>query len=250
MGELKDACQLLYDAEGPSARKVVTDDIMKRLREDDTLLVEPVNNRTIQPGGLYFVMYNIGSKLSAMESFVPMLCADRRRIGSTEFIYGISMSFIPASVRILFFDKVINNYKALALEATKAGGASKEDYITDIDYDGAYSALASIGFEYSIRKMESALVTKTYAISAALLPSMMLLDTYRFTSVDEGKMAQIWKAKISQQEARRAKIIKETLDDFAKMGKEINADIENAIDRNDRAFKMLQRLSLNSKNKV
>ena len=246
MGKLLDAIQTYVDANGGirKARTKATDDIVAGMRNDENSVV-PIAPKKIRPGCMYFLMWDIGGKASLMEKMLPILCVDRRRIGMDEYLFGISMCFIPTLVRAKFFDVTLPNYD-LSLKEAGELPANEEDDLVPVDFEGAYNSLATIGFEYSIRKIDAKKINKAYAISTRYVPQMMLLDTIRFTNVDEGKLGDIWKAKINQQDERRRKVVKEMLDGFTQMGKEMNEAIYGVINKSDAAAKVLSKLKLSS----
>ena len=59
------------------------------------------------------------------------------------------------------------------------------------------------------------------------------MNTYKLTGVDEGKLMDIWKKKITEQEQRHTKILREILDDYKEMDKELSKTYESLDTQNN-----------------
>lgn len=139
----------------------------------------------------------------------PVFIVDYRKVADKIIFFGVNLNFIPLEVRILFFDKFI----------------SEKDYeknnFIKATFDGVYSELRSIGFEYALMEFDASKIIFAHKISMYILPKF-LISAHPTNKYDPKKLFSIWQSKIEKQAERDSDMKKVLLDDLYDVRKEIN----------------------------
>jgi len=187
--------------------------------------------RNLERGKFYFVMYDLSGKTSKMEKFNPLFIVDWFDLQGTRMVYGVSCNFLPITIRTVFFNNVCNHNLAI-IDSNLRKTYPKQEAFTGINLANIYKMLYNIGFEWSIRKFDVKKINKVFEISTNVLDKFLTMNTYSMTGVDEGKLMEIWKKKIVEQQERQTKIIKEILEDYKEMDAELTKTYESLDTRN------------------
>ena len=235
---LLDAIKIQFQAEGSAMYKIngarITDGL-----NGGTPEIVPINLVNIEKGKFYFVFYDLSGKSTKMEKFNPLLIIDWNDQDSTRYIYGVSINFIPVSIRTVFFNSLCN-FNIKTLEYNSKLETEKQYPLENINFANIYKLLYSIGFEWSIRKFDAKLVNKVYNISTNILPKFLTMATSQLTGVDDSKLVDIWNKKIKEQETRHNKLLKEILGDYKNMEKELTSAYKSVDTKNTNLEKSLQ----------
>jgi hypothetical protein len=235
---LKDTIKEQFKLEGSAMYKTNAAYMTDGLKGGSPEIV-PINMVNIEKGKFYFVFYDLAGKSTKMEKFNPLLIIDWNDQDSTRYIYGVSINFIPVSIRTVFFNSLCN-FNTKILEYNTELETEKQYPLENIDFANIYKLLYSIGFEWSIRKFDAKLVNKIYSISTNILPIFLTMSTAQLTGVDDGKLLDIWKKKINEQETRHNKLLKEILGDYKNMEREITDAYKSVGEKNANLEKSLQ----------
>ena len=216
--------------------KIITDNINDTTSEN----IQSTNLSSIEKGKFYFIFYNLQGKSSNMEKFNPLFVIDWIYQDSTRYLYGVSINFIPVSIRTIFFNSICN-FNLDTLESNiKEKNIDKQKSFTNINFTNIYKLLYQIGFEWSIRKFDCKLINKVSEISMGILPEFITMSTVQMTGVDDGKLIDIWHKKIKEQEERHNKLIEELLGDYKKIEKELSSTYMTLDNKNSNLEKSLQ----------
>lgn len=139
----------------------------------------------------------------------PVFIVDYRKVSDKIIFFGVNLNFIPLEVRILFFDKFI----------------SEKDYeknnFIKATFDGVYSELKSIGFEYALMEFDASKIIFAHKISMYMLPKF-LISAHPTNKYDPKKLFDIWKTKIETSKQRDQEMQKVILEDLYNVQKDIN----------------------------
>lgn len=235
---LLDTIKIQFQAEGSAMYKTNGARITDGLNGGSDEIV-PINLVNIEKGKFYFIFYDLSGKSTKMEKFNPLLIIDWNDQDSTRYIYGVSINFIPVSIRTVFFNSLCN-FNIKTLEYNSKLETEKQYPLENINFANIYKLLYSIGFEWSIRKFDAKLVNKVYSISTNILPTFLTMATSQLTGVDDSKLVDIWNKKIQEQEARHNKLLKEILGDYKNMEKELTSAYKSVDTKNTNLEKSLQ----------
>lgn len=235
---LKDKIKKQFDANGSNMYGMNTEVITDGLNKGTDDIV-PVNLSQLEKGKFYFVFYDLSGKSSKMEQFNPIFLIDWNDQDSTRYIYGVSINFIPVSIRTVFFNSLCN-FNIDIMENNTEVKMDKQSAFANIDFANIYKLLYAIGFEWSIRKFDCKLVNNVFEISSNILPTFITMSTAQLTGVDDGKLIEIWRKKINEQEIRHNMMIKEILGDYKSMEKELKAAYVSVDTKNTNLEKSLQ----------
>lgn len=200
--------------------------------------IMPINLNNIEAGKFYFIFYNLSGKSTNMEKFNPLFVIDTVDMDNTRYIYGVSINFLPVTVRTVFFNNLCN-FNLSNIEKNLKVDLNSEYAFENINFANIYKLLYSIGFEWSIRRFDCKLVNKTINISTDILPKFITMSTVKMTGVDDLKLIDIWHKKIQEQEERHKKLLKEILGDYKKMDKELTDNYNTTSKNNDNLEKSL-----------
>ena len=229
MGKLLDNLELLYRTEGEKLSNNSSKWMIDKLQSPSDG-VSVVNLSDMLAGKFYFLLYNLQGKSSKLEQYAPILLTDWKQLEHTKIVFGLSINFIPMKLRIRLFDKMFDGQENLLKskdDKTKAG--MQEQPMNGISYENVYQMLSAIGFEYSIREFDLRLVNKVYEISFTQLERFLTMNSQVFTNVDEGKLAQIWKAKLKTRDERHQNLMKDTMNNWK--------DIDKVLEKSMQDFK-------------
>lgn len=235
---LLDTIKTQFQAEGSAMYKTNTEYITDGLNGGSEEIV-PINLVNLEKGKFYFMFYDLKGKSTKMEKFNPLFIIDWNDQDSTRYIYGVSINFIPVSIRTVFFNSICN-FNTKILEDNNKIETEQQYALENINFANIYKLLYSIGFEWSIRKFDAKLVNKVYNISTNILPTFLTMSTAQLTGVDDGKLIDIWNKKIKEQEERHNKLLKDILGDYKNMQKELTKAYESVDTRNTNMEKSLQ----------
>jgi len=235
---LKDTIKIQHIAEGGNMYKTNADYITSHINDSRSTDIVPVSLASVEKGKFYFMFYDLAGKSSKMEKFNPVFIIDWVDQDNTRYMYGVSINFIPVSIRTVFFNSLCNfNIDTLEKNATKS--VEKQLAFENIDFANIYKLLYSIGFEWSIRRFDCKLINKISEISSNILPIFLTMSTAQLTGVDDGKLIEIWNKKINEQELRHNQLIKEILGDYTAMEKELTSAYKSVDTRNTNLEKSL-----------
>ena len=71
------------------------------------------------------------------------------------------------------------------------------------------------------------IINNVYEIQQHVLPRFLSIDTKKFTGVDDGKLAQIWEAKLKTRDAREKKLLTDIYSGFDKVEKTLEDGNKN-----------------------
>lgn len=215
-----------------------SDDVMSWIRDNDNTKVDPINASQIEKGKFYFMFYDLSGKSSKMEQYNPIFVIDWTNIDNKKYLFGVNINFLPVAIRVVIFNQIFNSdLKKFDNVNVKV---DKQDPIESMSFGKVYKLLKSIGFEWSIRKFDGSKINKTYCIDMNSLKEFITMSTARITGVDDGKLLDIWKSKISKQEQREVELIKELLGDYKEMEKELNKSIQTISDKEEQLYKSVE----------
>jgi len=235
---LKDTIKKQFQEIGTNMYKVNAEYIINGLNGNSEEIV-PINLSSLEKGKFYFIIYDLSGKSSKMEQFNPLFIIDWNDQDSTRYIYGVSINFIPVSIRTVFFNSLCN-FNIKILEKNQNIEINGQYAFENINFANIYKLLHSIGFEWSIRRFDAKLINKIYSISTNILPTYLTMSTASMTGVDDLKLIEIWNKKIKEQEERHIKLIKELLGDYKKMEKELSDAYSSIETKNNNLEKSLQ----------
>lgn len=176
----------------------------------------PIKN--IIPGGFYHLQSVNDSNWMRN---APVFVAEQKRFRDKIILMGVNLNFIPLEIRVMFFDKFID-------EKT----FEKDDYLK-VNFQGVYNELRSLGFEYALMEFDVSKIIFAHKISMNALSSF-LISQHPTNKYDPKKIFEIWKAKIGKSAERDAEIQKANLEDFYNINKEISGKydlLQNHIKR-------------------
>ena len=223
-------------------RKNAAKDLYHKLQKSDRD-VYPVKPLDLQVGKFYFFFYDLAGKTSKMEQYSPILLVDWKKVKTKIILYGLCFNFIPSNIRILYFDKLLDKFQTTVQDNIKVDDIFKEDALTGLNFANIYKSLLSTGFEYSIREFDFTKIDKAYVVATQYLPNFLIFDTQPFTGVDEGKLVEIWQAKIRQQEERHKEIMKRLQTNYDDMAKLFEAELQTIEQNNQNLEKSIQHMN-------
>lgn len=165
-----------------------------------------INKSDITPGAFYFLHYLDDSNWM---KWSPIFCCDWRKFNNMIIILGVNFNFIPLELRSRVFDKFI-----------KEDDFGKNS-ILEVDFQGMYTELLKIGFEYSIQEYNVAQIKAVHRINLELLPRF-LYSSHPKNTYDPNKLMEIWQTKLETKEQRHKEIITSVLEDFYDVNKDIS----------------------------
>ena len=236
---LKDTIKTQFQSIGSSMYNVNAEVITDGLNSSNSKDILPINLTAIEKGKFYFMFYDLAGKSSKMEKFNPIFIIDWNNQDGTRYIYGVSINFIPVSIRTVFFNSLCNFNLDTVNKNTEL--ETKQQYaFKNIDFANIYKLLRAIGFEWSIRRFDVKLVNKIYEISMNILPVFLTMSTAKLTGVDDLKLIEIWNKKITEQESRHNQLMKKLLGDYEKMEQELTDAYKTVDEKNTNLEKSLQ----------
>lgn len=225
-----------YELNGSNIYNLNSKFISKCINENDN--VEKISIKDISKGYFYFMFYDLSGKSSKMEKINPLLIIDTFDTAGTRLIYGVSLNFIPITIRVLFFNNLFN-YNLSVLKDNLNLNTMKQDPLSGVNFTNIYKLLYSIGFEWCIRKFDIKLINKIYKINTNILKEFITMSTSKFTGVNDNKLLEIWKKKINEQETRQKKLIQEMIKDFNSIENELNKNQLSLTEKNEYLEKSL-----------
>jgi hypothetical protein len=172
--------------------------------------VEAISIKNIYPGGFYHLQSE--DKSNWMRN-APVFVADYRKIMNKIIILGVNLNFMPLEVRILFFDKFIDEKMY------------EKNSLLKVSYEGLYNELMSIGFEYSLMEFDASKIKMAHKISMHKLPNF-LISAHPTNKYDPKKLFSIWQGKIEKSTQRNEEMRKSNLEDFYNIQKTIDGKYE------------------------
>lgn len=239
---LKEEIKLMYNEFGSNLYLKCAEEITDILNDTNDLNSKTINLSELERGKFYFIFYDLQGKSSNMEKFNPIFVIDWT--DNKKYIYGVSINFIPVSVRTVFFNNLFN-YNLDVVEKNMDLKIENQLPIKSINFELIYNMLYKIGFEWSIRKFESPLINKVNVISTNILATFISMSTAKFTGVNDLKLVEIWHKKIKEQDVRHKKIIAELLSDYTKMNSELTIQYNSVMTKEnnlDNSLKLINKL--------
>lgn len=206
--------------------------ISDEMNSSDSKVIKPINLKSIEKGKFYFIFYDLQGKSSKIEKFNPLFIIDWYDDGKTRQMFGISLNFIPAAIRVVFFN-LICNYNLSIIEQNSTKDLNKQEPFKDISFGKMYKILEGIGFEWSIRKFDVKKINKVYSVSTDIISKFVTMSTSKFTGVDDLKLIEIWQKKLTEQKDRRKKVIGDILGDYKKMESELNSQYQTVYQKQE-----------------
>lgn len=235
---LKDTIKIQHQEVGGNMYKDNTDFITKNINDPRSKDIVPVSLASVEKGKFYFMFYDLSGKSSGMEKFNPLFIIDWNDQDGTRYLYGVSINFIPVSIRTVFFNSLCN-FNLDIIEKNIEKPIDKQIAFGNINFANIYKLLYAIGFEWSIRKFDCKLINKVCEISNQILPTFLTMSTAQLTGVDDGKLIEIWNKKITEQESRQTKLIQELMGDYKAMENELTKAYQTVDKKNDNLEKSL-----------
>lgn len=174
--------------------------------------------KDIFPGGFYFFHYIDDSNWM---KWSPVFVTDFRKFSNKIIIFAVNFNLIPLEIRVLIFDKFIK----------------PEDFelnnFLNVDFNGMYSELRSIGFEYALMEFDSSRIQLVHRISLNLL-SRFLYHQHPKNVYDPKKLVDIWKVKLEKRDERHKEMTTSILSEFYDVNSEIDEKysvLKNHINR-------------------
>lgn len=239
---LKNKIKEQYKEEG-SSLYFNNEEFIKDAFKDSDLTVSTTPGNFL-PGCFYFVYYDISSKISYMEKLNPVLLIDSFDMQNTKMYFVLNLNFLPVTVRVLFFNSILN-YNLDLLDANNKKDVLTQKPIPRISFNTIYKMLKSIGFEWAIRKMDIKKINKIYKISSNILDKFISMSTHSFTKVDDNKLVEIWRSKIEKQDEREKEMIKNLMNDFTKLSDNLNEkyqDLNTRTQNTQETLKLMQNI--------
>jgi hypothetical protein len=227
VAELKEQVRALYKEQGPRVPEHSATAVYEAMQHPGR---EMMVSSGLRLGMFAFVLYDLAGKSTPMEQYSPMLLVETRNVKTKVYLWGLSLNFIPVSIRVVFMDQLLARFGHV-LEANAAKRTlAKEGPLPGLSFDVVYTMLQAIGYEYALRQLDMSLINKVYEVSFGFLDRFLTMDTRRFTGVDEGRLLEIWVKKITEQEERHRKMLLLLYNDYDKMADTINKSIVSALD--------------------
>jgi hypothetical protein len=176
----------------------------KYQKSDD--LVKNIKVEDIFPGGFYFFHYLDDSNWM---QFSPVFVADYRKFSNKIILLCVNFNFVPLEIRVMIFDKYITEEDF-----------EKDNYLV-VDYEGMYSELQRLGFEYALMEFNSIQIKFVHKIKLDLVPRFLYAQHPK-NVYDPKKLIQIWEAKINTRNERHKEMMLSTISDFYDINKEIS----------------------------
>jgi hypothetical protein len=176
----------------------------KYQKSDD--LVKNIKVEDIFPGGFYFFHYLDDSNWM---QFSPVFVADYKKFSNKIVLFCVNFNFIPLEIRVMIFDKYITEEDF-----------EKDNYLV-VDYEGMYSELQRLGFEYALMEFNSIQIKFVHKIKLDLVPRFLYAQHPK-NVYDPKKLIQIWEAKIGSRNERHQEMMLSTISDFYDINKEIS----------------------------
>jgi hypothetical protein len=248
MGWLLEKINELRKSDGANLANNSTDWIKKQLQTPDNKTVLQVSGENFIPGKFYFLFYNMQGAIdtdintmdpdqtSLMKKLSPIFLVDLKTIKNKKIGYGINLNFIPEKFQILFFDRLLELYRGTINQNEKYTINQERPF--NINFQIAYKALQSIGYEYTIREYHVEWINKCFLISNKALNRFMTFRTIEFCRVDDFKLFQIWSKKLSEQDLRHQEMVQKATVDWSKIGETIN----NSVDELKKSLDQLNNL--------
>lgn len=225
MGVLKEIIKKQYEKHGARLPQHAAQVVYDELASPGKYMVPGDDLRV---GGFAFMLYDLTGKTSRMEQYSPVLIVDQRQVLTKRYVWGLSMNFIPVNTRVVFFDQLLNNYEKTLKDNAKVTDVSKERVLTGVSFEAVYRLLQAIGYEYALRQFDITLINQFYNVSTNFLDMFMTFDTQRFTGVDEGKLLEIWMAKLEKQEQRHQEMMIKLYTDYDEMAKTLSNELKDS----------------------
>lgn len=194
--------------------------------------IHEVTVASIERGKFYFMFYDINGKSTKMEKFNPLFVLDWFDLQGTRMLYAVSINFMPLSIRTVFFNNLCN-YNLSLLDQNQSLDYTKQIPFPNINFTNIYKLLYNIGFEWTIRQFDMRKINKVFNISTNVLDKFITMSTMKLTGVDDGKLMEIWHKKIIEQDVRHKKILKEILEDYSELDKELTKTYMTLETRNN-----------------
>jgi len=185
-------------------------------KSDDDVLSIPIGK--IQLGGFYFIQYMDDSNWM---KWAPVFTVDFKKFSNMIVIFGVNFNFIPIEIRVGIFDKFITEQDF------------ENNSLLAVDYKGMYDELRSIGFEHTITEFNTAQIKYVHKISMNMLPRF-LYSQHPKNKYDPKALLHIWEVKISERNQRHDEMSKALIDDFYKIGDDVNEKYKVLKDHIDR----------------
>jgi hypothetical protein len=171
-----------------------------KFKESDKF-VTSINPKNIQPGGFYFFHYKDDSNWM---KYSPLFVIDFKKFSNILLVYAINLNFLPIELRFTIFDKFITEDDL------------DKDRLLDVDFDGVYKELRSLGFEYAIVEYNFAQIKLCHKINMELSPRF-LYSGHPINKYDPKKLYSIWQAKLEHRTERDSEMSTLLVNDFLKM---------------------------------
>ena len=155
----------------------------------------------LKVGSFFFSKYDMQgvNKSSKMEQFVPMMVVDYKPQIDSKVIWVINLNFLTMKTKEIFFSSFMDRNNATMERNKEKEKYLEESPIPNVSYKSIYSDLLQYGFEYSIREMRLELFNEIYGVSTDDVHKLITINTQAITGVDEGKLNDIWIAKLKSE---------------------------------------------------
>ncbi len=236
---LKEQIKLQFQEQKNNLQMFNYDFIIENINNsnDETNIIQ-CNISDIVKGGFYFMFYDLNGKSSNMEKYNPVFIIDQ----IDNYIYAVSINFIPLNIRILLFNEIVNS----SLQQMKNNIDTqiiKQLPIQGINFSNIYKLLFSIGFEWSIRKFDYSKINKIYKINTNIISNFITMSTEKLTQVNDSKLVQIQNKKITEQQQRHQDLMDNILSNYDNIQKTLNEKINVLQDKEENLQKTINTIN-------
>jgi hypothetical protein len=179
-----------------------------KYRESDKFVTN-LDPKNIQLGGFYFLHYMDDSNWM---KYSPIFTVDFKKFSNIIIIYALNLNFLPIEVRITIFDKFITEEDM------------DKDRLLQVDFEGVYGELRSLGFEHGIVEYNLAQIKLCHKINMELSPRF-LYSGHPINKYDAKKLYSIWQAKLQDRDERDREMSKLLANDFLKIKDDANQEL-------------------------
>ena len=152
-------------------------------------------------GSFFFIKYDMQkiNKSSKMEQFIPMLVVDYKEKIDSNVVWILNLNFLTLKTKELFFTNFLDRYDSIFKKNSEKKNWLSEESLPNISYEYMFGELLKYGVNYSIREIRIELLNEIYSVSTDDVHKLITLNTQAITGVDEGKLEEIWIAKLKSE---------------------------------------------------
>ena len=168
--------------------------------------VKAVRLGEIKPGRFYFLHYMDDSNWM---KYSPVFVIEHKTFNNMIILSCVNMNFLPLIYRVALFDPFM-----------KEEDFTNKNFVLKAKFENVFKELKRYGFQWAIMEFNLAQIQLAHLIDLELLPRF-LYSGHPKAKYDPGKLTQIWKKKIVEQDKRDQEIASANIKDFFDITKEI-----------------------------